>query len=411
MSTGPSTSSAAESGFQTKSLGRLVVGPLLGGHMIDIEKQLGRRKKLTPLEFIDIFISAIVVTSDGKKLTSEQIEEISAEEKELFAEGLVETNDYLYRKIVYEKTKDENGRTVLNSKLGEIKLARKPEEKAIEYFQRAYMHHLTELREKWRSTLRPLSDISKFAQNLAGWAKPRAIDELIRNSAVSDSLTQNLNILRAAGSLRNSPLGGTFRDLAGLNNPRDSLPPNLFDEESERAGRILPMAETKAFEIPIIPNPIHGTNDRLDNLIGRFDKFEVIAGQTVELVQSMNNAASSLLQSFAEGAKSTEQFSRRSIWIAAMALAVGIFMPVVQVGYDIWKSREQDGQTKVAIEEVVRQVTASQQQASNGVRDILASQADRTHLDQVQLANAITALEETLKTLKGQVAAIEERKK
>jgi predicted negative regulator of RcsB-dependent stress response len=79
-----------------------------------------------------------------------------------------------------------------------------------------------------------------------------------------------------------------------------------------------------------------------------------------------------------------------------------VLIAAFQLGYGIWQSRQQDGETKAIVENIVRQVTSSQQEASNGIRETITNQADRVHADQAGLAKAITAVGEALRDLNEQ---------
>lgn len=154
-------------------------------------------------------------------------------------------------------------------------------------------------------------------------------------------------------------------------------------------------------EIPPPPsNPVHGTNERLDGLLERFDWFETIATQTVELVHSMNTAASGLLDAFAKGAQDTEKFSRRSIWIAFMALLVAILTPIFQVWREGKKSGQQDEDTKQIVQTVLQQIRDAQQNTFNETNGAMFERLNRAHEDEAELAKAISALSKEIRALK-----------
>jgi hypothetical protein len=389
--------------FHTAESGRLVVEALTGGHMLDIEELLTHRKQTSPSELIDIFIASLTKTEDGKRLTPDQIKSLSDAEKEDFAEKLVQAEDDMYRESIKETHKNDKGEIVLEFRKGDVILPRDDKEPASAYFYRVYTNYKSEMAKRFASAFALPTGLAQSVMGLTGWAKPSALDALVRNATLSDSLSKNLAAVRTLGT---SPLESWNASLKGssLERFRSGLRDQATDDDDstspERAATSLGAASDDLYRN--LRNPVVDTNERLDTLIVRFDKFEGIAVQTVELVQSMNDAALGLLQSFAEGAKSTERFARRSIWIAGMALSVAILMPLFQIGYDIRKSHQHDGDTQAIVQEVVHQVTASQQQTANEIRDALTSQSAHTHTDQAELAKVIAAASDALRALKGQ---------
>jgi hypothetical protein len=384
-------------------MGRLGADQITGGDAIEIGEYLAAHKGASASDLIDKLLALLVTTADGDRLTPEKIGELSLAEKEDFAEKLLVAEDHLYRMQVMEKTKGDDGKVSVSFKMGDVVLPRGLNETAIDYFKRAYTHNEDEQAKKFAAAMGPRLDLDNAIKNLTGWAKPSALDALAKNFAISDSLSKRLAGWYGVGN-EFSKIAPSFRDplrdLPQLNVPGFGLTNRFTDGQDEPGSGDIEASRTMSESlIRNLRDPAVDTNEKLDVLIERFDHFEVIAGQTVELVQSMNAAATGLLTSFSEGAKSTERFARRSIWIAGMALAVGIFVPLIQAGYDNRKSHQQDGEAKALVTEIVRQVTGSEQQASTGIRETIANQANRVHADQAELAKAIAAVGDALRGL------------
>jgi hypothetical protein len=348
--------------FHTNGLGRLVVDDFTVGHMMKLERSISKKKETSPTDLIDNFILELAKREDGSQLSEEQVSEIGESEKEDFAEQFLAAEDHLYREQIPDYVKDDKGQTTARYRKGEVILPREPNEPAIQYFSRAYNAY----RERQNERFRKLARASVGSGN---WATTLAVNALAKNFQVSDGLSKNLAAIRGFDKAGVGPLADAFKGVGGGN--QDPLP---------------------LHSITLPPNPVWETNEHLNELVERFDRVEAIAIQAVELVQTMNTAASSLVASFREGAESTERFARRSIWMAFIALATSFVMPLFQVWHEDSKSQRQDAATK----EIVRQLTDVQQRASANVRDAIAAQDDRAHIDQVDLVKAISALRDVL---------------
>ncbi|MBN9564447.1 MAG: hypothetical protein J0H14_27540 [Alphaproteobacteria bacterium] len=354
--------------IETQEFGRLLVERLTIRRMVSVEKLLND-KRPSPSKLIDILIASLARTTDRNRLTLNQVGRLSQAEKEDFAEQLALSN----------KNKDEN-------------IPRNINESAIDYFHRCYMKG----REKIETFVESMGPSVK---GLASWTDPTTLHALMRNAGVSADLTRKIaeaNALKANGAFS---LATSLKGLAPKWSGTDHLAGKI-GTMAAGTGEVEMDTPPRAPSITMPPNSALETNKLLDSLIARFGRFEDVAMQTVELVQSMNTAASGLLKSFAEGAISTERFARRSIWIAIIALLVAIFMPLFQIGYDIWKSRQQDSETSAIVQKVVRQLTEAQQHASDDIRRAMTDQSDRAHSDQAELAKALSSLSDAIRTLR-----------
>jgi hypothetical protein len=233
-------------------------------------------------------------------------------------------------------------------------------------------------------------------------ALPSTLEALYKNARIDDSLTRNLAALRDLGRPSIFSLTDALRaqTVPGLTYGLGRLPSNGeissdTDEEDQPNSSSLPSIH--------IPKPLAAeTNERLRELVSRFDRVEVIAVQAVELVQTMNTAANGLLDKFTQGARASETFSRRSLTIALIALAATFIMPAAQIGYDLWKSYRHDGADRVITQEIVR----AQQEAAAGISRSLTNQTDRSQMNQVELVKAIDMLNNSIRVLKDQLATI-----
>src|ERR1700722_11399458 len=391
--------------FDTASMGRLGANRITGGDAIKIGEHLAAHKDASASALIDKLLALLVITADGNGLTPEQITGLSAAEKEDFSENLLRTHDYMNRKQSIERNTDGKGETVVSFKKGDVILERNPDEKPSEFFKRIYTAYNERQNRLMARALGMNTDLDKAIKNLTGWAKPSALDALSANAAISDSLSAKIAAIRFPEIPALTSLPDSLRGFSGFKAPSFGLgiPGTNGAGSADDDSTSTDFPKSPLFDVTNLPrSPVYDTNERLDSLIERFDRFEGIAVEAAQLVKTMTDAASVLLQSFGEGAKSTEQYARRSISIAIIALMTTILIAAFQLGYGIWQSSQQDGATKAIVESIVRQVTSSQQESSNGIRETITNQADRVHADQVGLAKAISAVGDALRSLKGQ---------
>lgn len=388
--------------WQTARMGKIPVSRLRFKDWMSVSKRAHVRKDISASELTDLFIATLAKTEADANLTPEQIGLLSGAEKEDFAEQFLNAEDHMYRERLREETKDDKGNVTVKLTKGKITLPRQSDESATQYLQRAFEHYERETAKKMADTIGPTLNIGASIKNLTGWAKPSALNALSANAAISESLSAKISAMRLPDMHAITSLQDSLRGLSALKTPFIGLGiPGVNDAgsaEDDNTSAALPKPPfLDAIKLP--RSPVYETNERLDSLIERFDRFEGIAIETVELVKTMNDAASGLLQSFGEGAKTTEQYARRSIRIAIIALTTTIFIAAFQLGYGIWQSRQQDGETKAIVENIVHQVTSSQQEASTVIRETINNQTDRVHADQAGLAKAITAVGEALHDL------------
>jgi hypothetical protein len=128
--------------LQTQALGRLVIENLIVKHMVTIEKALAERNDTSALDLIDVFLKSLARTENGDCLTREQIQSISLNEKEDFAEQLLNAATYMYHKPI-QRTNDLDLDAATNHKrIGEITIERDKNESAIDYFYRVYLDYM-----------------------------------------------------------------------------------------------------------------------------------------------------------------------------------------------------------------------------------------------------------------------------
>ncbi len=285
--------------LQTASMGALPVGrPRLKDWMC-VSKQAHERKGISASELTDLFIATLAKTEAGANLTREQAESLSAAEKDDFAEQLLKAEDHMYREQVREKTKDEKGNITVHSRKGDVTLPRSPDEPATQYLQRAFAHYENETAKKIADAISPTLNLAASIKNLTGWAKPSALDALSANAAISNSLSTKIAAMRLPGIPVLTSLQDSLRSLSGLKIPPTGLGiPRVNDAGSaEDDSTPTELPKTPFPDVIKLPrSPVYDTNERLDSLIERFDRFAGIAVETVELVKTMNDAASGLLQ-------------------------------------------------------------------------------------------------------------------
>lgn len=383
--------------FHTEALGRLTIDGLNARHMLDVEEMLGGRK-ISPAELTDALLAVLARTESGKSLDQTQIGQISAKEKEDFADQVVKAEDHFYCDQIAAYKKNDKGKNVVSYQNEEIVLPREPAETATDYLYRGFMRQREKFTAIAAKLVGPPIDIAK----LSNWADSSIINQIARNTEISGALSKNLAAMRVLGGLNLASASPLLKVAMAVPKPPSWGRGATGSLDAKDADQTRDEPSTRIMG-GFPPNPAVVANERLADLVGRFDRVEVMAGQAIELVQSMNGIASGLLQKFVEGANSTERFGRSSILFARTSISVAVvalLLTVFQVGYDVWKSRNADEETRLIVKEVVSQITDAQRQTATEIRGTISDQTDRNHADQSELAKAITSLVDAVHALK-----------
>ena len=113
------------------AIGELCIFGISLGGQIKLRKEIGRAlSECQPIEFVKQLVPHICFprTSlkegrykpDNPVLTSDDVSSITQEELEQIAKIYVETSEYLFKKLTFEKRKNDKGETVSCGKYGEI---------------------------------------------------------------------------------------------------------------------------------------------------------------------------------------------------------------------------------------------------------------------------------------------------
>lgn len=265
--------------FSTSTFGRLQVRGMTVGQTRDLHLEIDRKPDLDSEALVRFLLQNIATREEGSKLSSADVECVTSEELETFSERFLANNEYLVRARQTKREAHQDGSTNTTSSFREFPLERTANEKWIDYLARALVANY----EHWKKPRFPFPASKSFLS----WAKPSALVALEKNARLSQSLADQTAAL--------------FR----------------------------PSQAAKKLEFPELPpNPIHGTNQRLDALNERVGHFETLAAETVELVRTMNDAAASLLSSFVEGARTNERSLGWTLIVAIIALFVSIISSI-----------------------------------------------------------------------------------
>lgn len=204
---------------------------------------------------------------DGETLKPDEMEAVSDDLLEIFAEKLIQKQAYLLKTH------------------GERDLERAVGQSACDFLANAFLHHRTEegkQRERlFQSVTKPL-----FAES--------TLDSIRRSIDASSHLQESIKTYAEIGSTLDSTLASRM----AMPRPHELMLP------------------------PIPKNPIHETNEILEELTTQLQDMRPLIAQGAELIRSMNDTALRMQADYIENAAKTAKQAKLAIWIAATGLVV-----------------------------------------------------------------------------------------
>lgn len=229
---------------------------------------------------------------EGDSLTAEQVASVTDPELESFSENVLRKNLYLTRAHGSEEPLRVEGQLACDF-LAQAIVHRGKEEKA-------QMDRLIQ------SAAKPL-----FAESTL-----ESIKRSLTASNQFEALIKQYSGGSALGSIRES-IAATQQINVG----------KKYAEEAKLAERVLsqPRHEPQILNVPPMhfpKNPIHETNQILENLTGQIEDMRPLVAQGAELIRSMNETALRMQGDYvANAAKSNEQ-TRKAMRVAVLTLIV-----------------------------------------------------------------------------------------
>ncbi|WP_043343328.1 hypothetical protein [Belnapia moabensis] len=339
--------------FDTKTLGRITVRKPTVGTVVAVQREIDGRP-FAPVAIVEAIIRAMATRPNGTGLLPNDTGRISDEERRRFAELFLEHNQHLLEPDVLtysDPSLNIAGDTGDNG----------PEARLARGWIRAHRR----LGESTRGFIAEAGSPSR---------------EHIMPRSLSDSLRENQASSQRLGSMLSELGADSVRGTASQERPTFTLPPGV--------------------ELP--ENPVWETNRRLAALEGRFDEIRPAMLEDVAMIKNLNDAAADMLLSFAAASGKTDAFSRRSIWVALVALLISFGGVVTPILYDRGKSIRQDVENRQTIERIVgaiSEVRGGQAETLDRLVAAIEAGAARDEGSREALRSALEGLSERLKAV------------
>lgn len=323
-----------EFSFEVASLGTVRCLSLTADHFLQANKRLDS-SDVKSLDFVRWLLCEIARKPaegcsedehaiEGFRLVPEQLRSVTDGDLEQFADKVIQKNRYL---LTTHDSRD---------------LEKAPDESFCDFLVRAFRHHATEEKAQWERMTESVSN-SLFAS--------ATLKAMQRNIGLSDQLQDTIDKYT--------------RDLSA---PVPSL-----------AAKNLDVLTSRMPEPPIQRNPIHETNEMLENVVKQMADLRPMAAQAAQLIRSMNDAALRMQADYIENAKTAGRQTRIAIWIAAVSLLVS----AIGLAISSFFSYQSYVDAKVAGDRGDAQIKAFQSE----IRDL----ATAHRREQAALANAIVS--------------------
>ena len=250
---------------------------------------------------------------DGSSLTPEELNSVTDEDLEKFADKLIQKNRYLLKT---NKGSD---------------LERSVDESACDFLVRVFRHYATEQKTQWERMTKSVSN-SLFTST--------TLEAMQRNLGISNQLQDTIEKYTRSLSVASPSHAESKLDV--LSYPM----PALHMEK----------------------NPIHETNEKLESVAQQIEDLRPIAAQTAQLIQSMNDTALHMQADYVANAEAAGQQTTFAIRIAALSL----FVSAVGLVISSFFSCQSHLDTKESNKSSDAQIKAFQ----NEIRDLVAAQRE-----------------------------------
>ena len=306
--------------------------------------------------------------ADGPRLTTEELNSVTKEELEGFADKLIQKNKYFlktHKGSDIEKLIDES---------------------ACDFIVRAFRHHAAEQKAQWERLTEPISKslfasttleamqrnlglsnqfqdtIDKYARGYSGVERVLA-EERDKWERMNPSLSQSLSASAAMEAMqRNHGIQDQLLDTIDKHTRNLSdIAPSLAESRPD----VLP-PPIPEFHFP--KNPIHDTNEMLESVVRQIEDLRPMAAQAAEIIRSMNDTALRMQTDYIKNAKTAGRQTRIAIWIAAVSLAVSSFFSYQTYADAKVSSEKNDAQIK-SFQSEIRDLVVAQREERAAIVD------------------------------------------
>lgn len=255
--------------------------------------------------------------SQEAALTDEDIQQITDDEVEKFAQGFVAHNDWLLHSY------DDDSRQMRTNEKGERVVSYSPkiadfpirkDERSSQYLIRILRRYFDEQNERLKKMLGSMPSLQPALQ---------ASNKLLETY---EKLNKSLGGHFASSLFKDSTLESLRKNLT----LSDRLQSTVKEYDLTRLARESRELAPEPISLPKFPeNPIVETNRQLGQVIENLDGMRGLAVQSAELFRNMNDTALQMQADYIRNSERTGRQARLAIWIAAVSLLVTAIMPSV----------------------------------------------------------------------------------
>ncbi len=265
--------------FSSEVLGEIEIGNCSFGAYQDLHDGLDDFSTIAPEALLKKLISTIgkktTENSEKTPISPVESENLTTKDLELFSIKFIENNDWLYHDQENpEHETDPEGTTRIKYK--KLDLPQKEDEPNTEYLYRLLCENDRRQTESFKKLLKPFSNMS---------------------SNISKLVKSNLGISQRLGR-------------------------SIYNNENrlEIGTSYNPSYDLKNIKLP--ENPIHKTNDRLDQVISNIDSLRSLASDSALLIKSLNDTALNMAAEFKESSERDSKHNKIMLFIAVVSLAL-----------------------------------------------------------------------------------------
>lgn len=330
--------------FQS-SLGQLRVGPFTIGVHRDLHKRFPDSNAANPSEVVRFLLLRMAgrpaEESKGPVPLSEQeVTHFTPQDLDDFAKQFIESNrSWLFKSYTGDEEKDSERISPT------IEIPQGQGEDMKVYLMRLLSSYLKRRAAYNRDLMR------------------RVLPKSLLSDATSKLLEKNFSISKDLARF----LGSANKHLADARsaNKLNDIFESARKESADAQFVSITRPEPARFEpLPVPPNPIHRTNETLDEVVTQLESMAAVSNKSAELIQNMNDLGLSMAKSSAEHAERTAKQNRTMISYALGAIvvtALGIVVSTIFSAVTFFQDRDKDAATATLLNQVSKHLDSSQQ--------------------------------------------------
>ena len=214
------------------------------------------------------------------------------------------------------------------------------------------------------------------------------------------------NLLKAHKSLLTPAFVSAIKTSKRTSSHLDDLIKKMRTDSEYSQGAYLSKGESPNLDdfAPVLKSPtidfdfpplLQSANEQLGEVVERLNSLETLAVSVAATVQSVSDAATEFLVSFARAAQAADESSRRAIKLALIAIVASVLTSAGQIGYSEWRAGQEAVGTSAAIEIIsqrIEEVVRVQTEASRNIENRMSGANNQIRVGLDRVANALNEL-------------------